>query len=308
MLLNRKCFFALWVTSSCVACVVHGQLIELTPKAMEFGRVEAHDADFSPPGVSSIQDEIPVALPFRATGDAIDGGSNSQSTFDLTDSHLAIGMNQRRAGGQSSLARSFGSLAFTPMVNLHYEISGTFDLSGALFDALDAAYVADNGHPVFGVARENTAAVNASAQLALGSGAPEGANANSVGSMFAGDPYTLRYEFRIAANKTDGGSSATGKLDLRLALRGDLNDDRAVGFDDLLVVAQNYGEPGRVYATGDINGDGTVGFEDLLLLAQQYGISVPPAGDLAAVPEPSAVTTAAVLAFCLRRKRKGVAK
>jgi hypothetical protein len=44
-----------------------------------------------------------------------------------------------------------------------------------------------------------------------------------------------------------------------------------VDFDDLLILAQNYGKPG--FEGGDANADGKVDFDDLLLLAQRYNSS-----------------------------------
>lgn len=59
-------------------------------------------------------------------------------------------------------------------------------------------------------------------------------------------------------------------------LTGDVNRDRSVGFEDLLVLAQNYGLTGRTFSQGNIDysSDGEVSFEDLLLLAQRYGTSM----------------------------------
>lgn len=57
------------------------------------------------------------------------------------------------------------------------------------------------------------------------------------------------------------------------ALSGDLNRDAVVGFDDLLVIAQNYGQPGD-WSQGDLNYSGGIDFDDLLLLAQAYGTSL----------------------------------
>lgn len=55
-------------------------------------------------------------------------------------------------------------------------------------------------------------------------------------------------------------------------LAGDTNRDKKVDFDDLLVLAQNYGATsGRTYASGDLDYDGGVDFDDLLKLAQNYG-------------------------------------
>lgn len=59
-------------------------------------------------------------------------------------------------------------------------------------------------------------------------------------------------------------------------LSGDINRDRAVNFDDLLILAQNYGQSNRTFSQGNINysSDGKVDFDDLLLLAQRYGTSL----------------------------------
>ena len=58
------------------------------------------------------------------------------------------------------------------------------------------------------------------------------------------------------------------------ALAADVNHDGSVGFPDLLVVAQHYGQPGG-FAQGDVNYDASVNFADLLLLAQNYGHALP---------------------------------
>lgn len=59
-------------------------------------------------------------------------------------------------------------------------------------------------------------------------------------------------------------------------LRGDATNDGVVNFDDLLVVAQNYGKSGRTWSQGDFNGDGIVNFDDLLVTAQHYAVPPPP--------------------------------
>lgn len=58
-------------------------------------------------------------------------------------------------------------------------------------------------------------------------------------------------------------------------LRGDFNRDRTISFDDLLILAANYGQSNRTHAQGDTNFDGTVDFDDLLYLTQNYQSALP---------------------------------
>ncbi len=55
-------------------------------------------------------------------------------------------------------------------------------------------------------------------------------------------------------------------------LAGDFDGNNVVEFDDLLTLAQNYGQTtGATFATGDSDYDGDVDFDDLLRLSQRYG-------------------------------------
>jgi hypothetical protein len=67
------------------------------------------------------------------------------------------------------------------------------------------------------------------------------------------------------------------------ALAGDANHDRAVDFNDLVALAQNYNTSGKTFAQGDFNYDGNVDFNDLVILAQRYNTT------LAAYAAPAAV-------------------
>lgn len=55
--------------------------------------------------------------------------------------------------------------------------------------------------------------------------------------------------------------------------RGDATLDAAINFDDLLILAQHYGQPnpGRSVGVADLDLDGMTDFDDLLTLAQHYG-------------------------------------
>ncbi len=80
-----------------------------------------------------------------------------------------------------------------------------------------------------------------------------------------------------AASITDfAGNSLAAPIALNFSfLRGDANVDGIVGFDDLLIVAQNYGRAtGTLFSEGDFNYDGQIDFDDLLVIAQQYGATL----------------------------------
>lgn len=79
-------------------------------------------------------------------------------------------------------------------------------------------------------------------------------------------------------NKLDGdaNNSAGGNHTYSfMFVQGDVNRDGVVGFDDLVIMAQNYGQSGKTFTQGnaDFDAAGNVGFDDLVLLAQQYGNS-----------------------------------
>jgi hypothetical protein len=109
------------------------------------------------------------------------------------------------------------------------------------------------------------------------------------------------------------------KLILAAALYGDVNLSGAVDFDDLLLLAQNYGlSVDATWSVGDSTYDGIVDFDDLLALAQNYsqslavsveGLSADPgfAGDWALaralVPEPAALLAGLVVAVAGRRRK-----
>jgi hypothetical protein len=103
------------------------------------------------------------------------------------------------------------------------------------------------------------------------------------GGILPDGNYTLRLTALditdASGNLLDGNGNGTGGDDYTLSffvLAGDANRDRTVSFDDLLILAQNYGRIGMSFSQGNFNYDtsGSVGFEDLLLLAQSYGQTV----------------------------------
>lgn len=123
------------------------------------------------------------------------------------------------------------------------------------------------------------------------------------------------------------GSSTGLSLDgsavvIRLTLKGDVDLNRVVNFDDLLALAQNYDAngSGKTWANGDSDYNGVVNFDDLLPLAQNYGGSFSLTVDQIAalgsnvaadfalarslVPEPTMLSVAAAALLPARRRRR----
>jgi hypothetical protein len=82
-------------------------------------------------------------------------------------------------------------------------------------------------------------------------------------------------------------------------LAGDINRDRHVDFDDLVILAQNYGLAGRTFSQGNLNYDanGNVDFADLVILAQRYNASLPAAPAAVSVAPAKSITKRSGKAF-----------
>ena len=63
----------------------------------------------------------------------------------------------------------------------------------------------------------------------------------------------------------------TTSVFVRQTIKGDATLNRIVGFEDLVLLAQNYNFTNALYQQGDFDGSGTVDFQDLVILAQNYG-------------------------------------
>jgi hypothetical protein len=75
-------------------------------------------------------------------------------------------------------------------------------------------------------------------------------------------------------------------------------------FNDLIIPAQNYGALGRDFSTGDFTYDEAVGFADLVLLAQRYGSGLPSAPTAAQATVDARATPMAVFNLATRPKAR----
>jgi hypothetical protein len=91
-------------------------------------------------------------------------------------------------------------------------------------------------------------------------------------------------------------------------LPGDANLDGKVDINDLTIVLNNYGQAGMTWGQGEFTGSGQVDINDLTIVLSNYGQSLGAgAGNLSAVPEPSALVligaaAAGLLAFAWRKR------
>jgi hypothetical protein len=87
------------------------------------------------------------------------------------------------------------------------------------------------------------------------------------------------YSLRVLAEGISAVGGPSNSADLVASpfyvLAGDGDRDRTVGFQDLVVLAQNYGGVDKTFGEGDFNYDTKVDFADLVILAQKYNATLP---------------------------------
>jgi endoglucanase Acf2 len=154
-------------------------------------------------------------------------------------------------------------------------VTKTFSVAGG--GQLD---IADNDLIVDYTGSSPIAAIRAALVTGYTSGAWSGSGIRS--SVAAATPgrsigYGEASELSPAALALFGGQPIDGtSVVVGFTAGGDANLDRAVDFQDLVLLAQNYNLLGRSWSQGDFtySGDGAVDFADLVILAQQYGTTV----------------------------------
>jgi hypothetical protein len=174
----------------------------------------------------------------------------------------------------------------------------------------------------------NNEAALAGVRAAIINGRGAGAwNGRGITSSGAAANLSKAVGYALASNvpgAVGGSFMGKGGIDessvlVRYTQIGDANLDGAVGFADLVAVAQHYDATGTgTWWTGDFDYDGNVGFSDLVSVAQHYdqallGQAIPGApasfaadwaAALASVPEPSGVAMMAAITALLGARRR----
>jgi len=100
-----------------------------------------------------------------------------------------------------------------------------------------------------------------------------------------------------------GDSIDSTTLLLRFTLNGDTNFDLAVNIGDFSILAANFNQPNRRWATGDFNYDGSAGIGDFALLAANFNQTLPTADTPRPGAVPERVTGLLLAPLMLRRRR-----
>jgi autotransporter-associated beta strand protein len=99
-----------------------------------------------------------------------------------------------------------------------------------------------------------------------------GITSSAAGASASGN-MALGYALISAAGTFDGLAVAGGDVVIKYTLVGDADLNGSVNFDDLLTLAQKYGQTNTTWSEGDFTYDAATNFDDLLGLAQNYGRS-----------------------------------
>jgi len=91
------------------------------------------------------------------------------------------------------------------------------------------------------------------------------------GSLFMAFSHIANNGYGLLSNDSLDGSQKWDATISRIVLAGDCNLDGVVNFQDLLIIASNYGKTGMFWQDGDFTDNGTVDAQDVLLAAENYG-------------------------------------
>jgi hypothetical protein len=254
----------------------------IAPAAPTAGAVLASDDS----GVSALDGVTNIATP-RITGNAennarieILSGLTVLATATSTGTYISSALPPRPEGSQSYAVRATdvagNASASTGLVTFVVDtIAPT--ITGRTFVRSDRqALVVDFAEEVFATGtlqfnNTTTSSVFSTAQVGVDSDTRE---YRVAGNVLTDGVYNASFSAGTMTDLAGNAVSATNPLATLNYLRADFNNDSAVNFDDLLLLAANY-NAANTNAGGDANYDGQVNFDDLLILAASYNTSLP---------------------------------
>ena len=246
-----------------------------------FSNGTAHNVTGSETGITQIAFDASGHAYYTSSPDTGNGDVGTinlatyQTTAKITALPAAHGITFDRFTGDLIVS---GNSHITQIDPTTFQVVSDLDLSSMGVHMLDQLYVDGRGHLFAGD--------NGSVNLTNGTG--------TKGKLVFIDYSGGSHQIGAASDFVATHDLVLGLDDIApvAALQvGDANFDGRVGFDDLLILAQHYGQAGS-WVDGDFNADGVVNFSDLLLLAQNYGQSLTSTAAPAAVspvPEPASL-------------------
>ncbi len=254
----------------------------------------------------------------QSAGQATLGNVTGTGTISLSGGTLAIGaIHQTSLDAQGIAVVTMAAGSITSRVNAL--TVATAPGSTAALDLADNAMVVDyTGASPLDSIRTMIIAGSAGGWTGAGLRSSVAAGNSSVKVGFAEASQVLGITGPATADWHGETVDATSIL-IKPTRAGDADFDGIVGLNDLLRLANNYGNSGVTWTQGDFDYDGLVGLNDLLILANNYGLAyaapVPGASPsfaadmqiaFSSVPEPSglAVIVGMASAALFRRTRR----
>ena len=251
------------------------------------------------------------------SGVNVSGGSASAAAFNLLGAYKQTGgtatFGQITGSGSATITGGKTTLAANRILS---QVDGLSISSPGKLDLTNNSLAINYGSP----ASDPKSAIAAALASGYNGGKWTGNGLTSSSAAANAGVYSVGY----ADGDTDTGTAAgANQILVAYTLAGDATLTGSVGFDDLIIVSQNYGLTGKDWSEGNFTYDpsGSVGFADLVIVAQDYGQSttvaevggaalsvMPLAGALeptAVVPEPAAGAMLVVAALVAARRRRG---
>jgi hypothetical protein len=194
--------------------------------------------------------------------------TGTQSAYSQTAGTASFG--QITGTGQATITGGLTSLTLTGGASAVASLTVN---SGGILDLSNKAMVINYGLP----AADPVASIAADLTTGYNAGTWTGAGITSSAAAASPSQFALGYLDGNIPSDALAHTVSPNQILIAYTLAGDAFLEGAVGFDDLVVVAQNFGKTGKDWAGGNFIylPSGSVGFADLVAVAQNFGKSTP---------------------------------